>query len=97
MQKHAPHHEPLSLPPQTEPLDQARHLLRVVGSVNGDAQQAWAQLYGEIKPHVSPAGSVLPSLQHGFVPACGWAEFLERLWLLKHYLDSVHRICQETK
>jgi hypothetical protein len=87
---------PSLLQPQ-EPLDQARHLLRVVASVNGDAQHVWTQLWNEIKPQVSPAGAPLPALQQGFVPPCGWNEFLERMWLLKHYLDSVHRICHESK
>jgi hypothetical protein len=29
----------------------------------------------------------------GFVPPCGWPELLEKLWQLKHYLDSIERIC----
>ena len=90
-------HEFLDMLQQAEPPDQARHLLRVAGSVNHDARQVWAQLWGEIKPHVTAGGMVLPSIAKGFVPSCGWSEFLERMWLLKHYLDSMHRICQENK
>jgi hypothetical protein len=37
---------------------------------------------------------VTAEMQKGFVPACGWPEFLEKMWLLKHYLDSVGRICR---
>jgi hypothetical protein len=80
----------------TDPAGGLPHLLRVAGSVNQDAQQVWAQLWGEIKPHVTTAGAPTPSLEKGFVPACGWPEFLERMWLLKHYLDSVHRVCHES-
>jgi len=95
MDEHLSHREPLSGRPQTELPNRFQHLLRVAGSVTDDAQQVWTQLWSEIKPHMSPAGAVMPSLEKGFVPACGWPEFLERMWLLKHYLDSVHRICQE--
>jgi hypothetical protein len=97
MRESASPREALNLLQSVEPLDQARHLLRVVESVNADAQQAWTQLWSQFKPHVTHAGAALPDLQQGFVPVCGWAEFLERMWLLKHYLDAVHRICQETK
>ena len=44
---------------------------------------------------VTPAGLVGPELQEGFQPCCGWPEFLERFWLLKHYLDYTHRFCNE--
>lgn len=87
----------LNMLQQSEPPDKARHLLRVAGSVTHDAQGVWTQLWGEIKPHVTPGGMVLPTMEKGFVPVCGWSEFLERMWLLKHYLDSMQRICQESK
>jgi hypothetical protein len=85
----------LSMLQQTEPPDKCQHLLRVAGSVNDDAQQAWAMLWSELKPQAAPSGAAAPGLAKGFVPACGWPEFLERFWLLKHYLDSMHRICHE--
>lgn len=76
-------------------MDRPDHLLKVAASVNRDAMDVWAQLWGEFKPHVTSSGTVLPSMEKGFVPTCGWPEFLERLLLLKHYLDSVSRVCQE--
>ncbi len=76
-------------------MDCPDHLLKVVASINRDATETWAQLWGEFKPHVTSSGAVLPSMEKGFVPACGWTEFMERLWLLKHYLDSIARVCQE--
>jgi hypothetical protein len=74
---------------------QSVHLLRVAGAVNQDAINAWAQLWGEFKPHVTPSGAVLPSMEKGFVPTRGWAEFLEQFMLLKHYMDAIARICDE--
>jgi hypothetical protein len=75
---------------------QTEHLLKVAASVARDASNTWADLWGEFKPHVTAGGLVSPELEKGFVPACGWAEFLERLWLMKHYLDSISRICRKT-
>jgi len=76
------------------PVSQAEHLLKVAESVNQDAANTWAELWAQFKPHVTPGGMVTAEMQKGFVPACGWPEFLEKMWLLKHYLDSVGRICR---
>jgi hypothetical protein len=95
MDEHSSRREQLNMRQPSELPNRFQHLLKVAGSVNADAQQVWAQLWSEIKPQVTAAGAPMPSLEKGFVPACGWPEFLERMWLLKHYLDSVHRICQE--
>lgn len=95
MERYSKRDGSLDLPQQTDPVHQPDHLLKVAGLVNQDAAEVWAQIWGEFRPHVSASGAVLPSIEKGFVPACGWPEFLERLWLLKHYLDSVNRICQD--
>lgn len=66
----------------------------VVGSVNDDALKAWADLWKELQACMTPNGMVLPEMQDGFQPSCGWPEFLEKFWLLKHYLDYTHRLCK---
>jgi hypothetical protein len=71
---------------------QAEHLLKVAASVAQDASDVWADLWAEIRPQIAPNGSVDPNLQKGFTPACGWPQFLEKYWVLKHYLDSIDRI-----
>jgi hypothetical protein len=67
----------------------------IVASVNEDALNAWTDLWEEFKNGVTPAGMVLPQMQQGFEPACGWAEFLEKFWILKHCLDYTQRMCKE--
>jgi len=62
----------------------------VVGSVNDSALKVWAELWREFQQGVTPNGVVLPATERGFKPSCGWPEFLEKFWLLKHYLDYVH-------
>jgi hypothetical protein len=70
------------------------HLLKVAGAVTQDATKVWAELWGEFKDHVTPNGVVMPDMAKGFVPPCGWGEFLEKFWLLKHHLDSASRVCR---
>jgi hypothetical protein len=75
------------------PMFQLEHLLKVSGSVAQDANKVWAEIWSELKRVTTGGGMVVPEASQGFVPACGWPEFLERFWLLKHYLDSIQRIC----
>lgn len=72
-----------------------RNFRYVVAAVNGDAQQTWSDLWNQLKPGVTPGGMVLPQTQEGFKPPCGWTEFLEKFWLLKHYIDCVQKLCTE--
>ncbi len=75
------------------PMAELEHLLKVAGSVSQDADKVWAEIWAEVKKISTQAGMVRPEAENGFVPSCGWPEFLEKLWLLKHYLDSIQRIC----
>jgi hypothetical protein len=65
----------------------------VVANVNDDALKVWADLWDEMHQSVTPGGMVLPEMSKGFVPPGGWPEFLEKFWLLKHYLDYIHSFC----
>jgi hypothetical protein len=76
-------------------VSEAEHLLKVAASVTKDANDVWAEMWAEFKPHVTPGGVICQTMEKGFVPACGWAEFMEKYWLLKHYLDSIDRICRQ--
>jgi hypothetical protein len=75
------------------PMVELEHLLKVAGAVTQDANKVWAEIWAEFKRIVTSGGMIVPEAKAGFVPTCGWPEFLEKLWLLKHYLDSVQRIC----
>jgi len=88
----APAVQPLVFP--FTPLAELDHLLKVAGSVSQDANQVWAEMWGEFRRIVTANGMVIPEAAAHFAPACGWPEFLEKFWLLKHYLDSIQRICE---
>lgn len=73
----------------------SEHLLKVVGAETSDAKKVWAELWHEFKDHITANGMVMPEMEEGFVPACGWREFMEKFWLLKHHLDSASRVCTQ--
>ena len=85
--------EPVILP--FTPMAELEHLLKVADSVTKDANKVWAEIWEEFKRIVTSSGTILDEAKEGFVPSCGWPEFLEKFWLLKHYLDSVQRICKK--
>jgi hypothetical protein len=79
------------------PLSRMEHLLKVASSVTQDANQVWSEIWNELKRCTGRNGDGEAATLKGFVPSCGWPEFLEKLWLLKHYLDSIHRICNQQR
>jgi len=67
-----------------------------VSSVNDSANGVWAEIYSEFKGISTPGNAIVPeAVKNGFTPSCGWPEFMEKLWLLKHYIDQTGRLCGE--
>jgi len=77
------------------PLVQLEHLLKVTGAVTEDASRTWAEIWAELKHCTTPEGTISLKAENGFVPSCGWPKFMEKFQLLKHYLDSIQRICDK--
>lgn len=76
------------------PEEEFRHFRNVSDSVVQKALDTWAELWNELQGAVTHGILVSPEVQRGFEPRDGWPEFLEKMWLLKHYLDYVKRFCQ---
>ena len=76
------------------PLVHLQHLLKVADSITVDANRTWAEIWEELKNCATLTGAITPQAEKGFVPSCGWPELLEKIWLLKHYIDSIQRICE---
>ncbi|OGP57207.1 MAG: hypothetical protein A2V67_03400 [Deltaproteobacteria bacterium RBG_13_61_14] len=76
------------------PEDKLRHFRNVTGSVLQDALDTWGELWDEMQGTVTHGYLVTPPAAKGFQPQCGWPEFLEKMWLLKHYLDYAKRFCE---
>ncbi|MEE9567805.1 MAG: hypothetical protein V3W37_00345 [Candidatus Binatia bacterium] len=77
------------------PATELRHFKNVTSNVMKDALNVWADLWGELQGSVTCGVMVLPEAEDGFKPSCGWPEFLEKMWLLRHYLDFTKRFSQQ--
>ena len=77
------------------PEKKLRHLRNVTATVMRDALDLWADMWEQMKGCVTGGGMVLPEAEKkGFKPECGWPEFLEKMWLLKHYLDHIKKLSE---
>lgn len=77
------------------PEEKYRHYQEIIGAVLEDAQKTWGELWQELQGRVVDGVLVLPEAEEGFKPRCGWPEFLEMMWLLKHYIDYARRFSEE--
>jgi hypothetical protein len=76
------------------PEEKLLHFRNVTGSVLQDALDTWADIWNELQGSVTHGVLVSPEVKDGFTPRCGWPEFLERMWMLRHNLDYVRRLCE---
>ena len=76
------------------PTTELRHFKNVTGSVMQDALNVWADLWGKLQGSVTRGVMVRPEVDNGFKPSCGRPEFLEKMWLLRHYLDFAKRFSE---
>ena len=67
----------------------------VTNQVMQDALHVWAQLWGELEDRVPSEGRELPSVGEKDMPSCEWSEFIEKMWLLRHYLDFAKRLSHQ--
>ena len=73
------------------------HFRNVTHSVMEDAMSVWADIWGELENGVACGVAVAPDAEKGFSPSCGWPEFLEKMWLLRHHLDFMARFSRQEK
>ena len=86
--------EPEKIAGPVPPEVQLRHLRNVTSSMLRSALKVWAEIYGELEGEVTHGLMVRPEARKGFVPRCGWPEFLEKMWRLERCLDQAKRICE---
>jgi len=74
--------------------EQFRHFKNVTASVLQDAMNAWGDIWNELQGKVTHGHMITREVEGGFTPDCGWPEFLEKMWILKHHLDYAKRYCE---
>lgn len=79
----------------SSPGTKLRGFKKVVDIMMRDALMSWTEIWEEFQDTVvTRSGFVLPEAAKSFKPKCGWPEFMEKLWLLKHQLDFTKRLCE---
>jgi len=73
------------------PEEDMRNFQKIVDNLMRDAQVTWAEIWDALMGTITNGTIILADAEKGAKPKCGWAEYLEKLWLLKHYLDYTRR------
>ncbi|MBN2374776.1 MAG: hypothetical protein JXD22_00125 [Sedimentisphaerales bacterium] len=68
---------------------------KITNQVMQDALVVWAQLWGELESRVPSEGKELSRANEKGEPSCEWSDFIEKMWLLRHYLDFTKRLSQQ--
>jgi hypothetical protein len=79
------------------PEEQLAHFRNVTHSVALDAMNVWADIWAELEDAVACGVAVTVDSEKGFEPSCGWPEFLEKMWVLRHHLDFIARYSRQEK
>jgi len=87
--------EPQTVAQRLSPQAELKHFRNVTGSVTQDALNVWAEIWGELQEGVHSGVTIAPEANEGFKPSCGWPEFMEKMWLLRHYLDFMARMSRQ--
>jgi len=78
----------------SSPVTELQDFKNVTNKLIQDALNVWADLWAELEGRVEPDG-VIQEANGKFEPSCGWNEYLEKMWVLKHYLDFTKRLSQQ--
>jgi hypothetical protein len=70
------------------------HFRNINGALLQDALYTWGDIWSQFQGSLTDGVMIAPEVQKNFEPECGWPEFLEKMWLLRHYVDQAKRICE---
>lgn len=76
------------------PEKQLRHFRNVNSSLLQDALDTWGEIWDQLQGSLTHGAMIVPETAKSFEPECGWPEFMEKLWLLRHHLDHAKRFCE---
>ena len=67
----------------------------ITNQVMQDALYVWAQLWGELESRVPSEGKESARVKVTDGTSNEWSDFIEKMWLLRHYLDFTKRLSQQ--
>jgi hypothetical protein len=85
--KEQPHETPL-------PERMLFHFRNVNNSVLQEALDTWGDIWDKLQDFVTHGVLIRDEAVEPLEPKCGWPEFCEKMWLLKHYLDYAKKFSE---
>jgi len=79
----------------TSPKIELRDYKKVTTCIAQDALDLWAELWSELQGKENVNDQDLTAGDREFRPSCGMPQFLDKMWLLKHYLEFIKRYSQQ--
>lgn len=74
--------------------DELRNFKHVTNGLVQDAINVWDELWAELDG--TDESGALVKLESGFEPSCGWTEYLQKMWTLRHYLNFAKRYSRQS-
>jgi len=84
-----------STPQNSSSMTELQSLKNVNNGLIQDALNVWSELWAELDGQAGPVSKSSFEAESGFKPSCGWPQYLEKMWVLKYYLDFAKRINQQ--
>jgi hypothetical protein len=70
------------------------HFRNVNSSVLQDALDTWGDMWDQLQGRVTHGVLIEEESEGPLEPMCGWPEFLEKMMLIRHYLDYAKRFSE---
>ena len=72
-----------------------RDFKNVVHNLMQDALTVWADAWAELDGRLPSGGKDTVESHQRLEPSCGWSEYFEKMWVLRHYLDFTRKLSQQ--
>ena len=74
--------------------EELRDFKHVTNGLIQDAINVWDELWAELDG--TDESGALVKLESGFEPSCGWTEYLQKMWTLRHTLNFAKRYSRQS-
>ena len=71
-----------------------REFKNVIHNLMQDALTVWADAWAELDGRLPSGTKGIEGSDLKFDPSCGWTEYLEKMWILRHYLEFTKKFSQ---
>jgi hypothetical protein len=83
-----------SAAPRQLSLTEFQDFKHVTNGLVQDAINVWDELWAELDDTGEPGALI--KLESGFEPSCGWTEYLQKMWTLRHTLNFAKKYSRQS-